>query len=109
MEVAGTSIPPQLAELLERFRFDRVPFEELRARLRAAAPDPESLHRISEPIEVPAEDVARRLPAPSSSVSPYCAQYACTAAGMPCSRRPHCVVVRPMGVPAASRLRGSRP
>jgi UTP--glucose-1-phosphate uridylyltransferase len=63
MEVAGTPIPPQLAELLERFHFDRVPFEELRARLLAAAPDAESLNRISEPIEVPAEDVAQRLPA----------------------------------------------
>jgi UTP--glucose-1-phosphate uridylyltransferase len=63
MEVAGTPIPPQLAEVLERFRFDRIPFEELRRRLLEAAPDIESLHRISEPIEVPAEDVAQRLPA----------------------------------------------
>ena len=32
-----TPIPPELAALLERFHFDRVPFEELRARLIAAA------------------------------------------------------------------------
>ena len=62
MEVAGTRLSPQLEALLARFRFDRVPFEELRARLVAAAPDPESLHRITEQIEVPAEDVAHRLP-----------------------------------------------
>jgi UTP--glucose-1-phosphate uridylyltransferase len=66
MQVAGTPIPPELAALLERFRFDRVPFEELRARLIAAANDAESLHRITEPIEVPAEDVAHPLPAPGS-------------------------------------------
>ena len=66
MEVAGTPIPPQLAELLERFRFDRVPFELLRERLLAAGADPESLHRIDEAIEVPAEDIATRLPAPGT-------------------------------------------
>ena len=66
MEVAGTPIPPELAALLERFHFDRVPFEQLRARLIAAAPDLESLHRISEPIEVPAADVAPPLPAPGT-------------------------------------------
>jgi UTP--glucose-1-phosphate uridylyltransferase len=63
MQIAGTPIPPELADLLERFRFDRVPFEELRARLIAAGDDLESLHRISEPIEVPSEDVAHPLPA----------------------------------------------
>jgi UTP--glucose-1-phosphate uridylyltransferase len=66
MEVAGTPIAPELAALLERFRFDRVPFEELRARLVAAAGDPEALHRITERIEVPAEDVAHPLPAPGT-------------------------------------------
>ncbi|HET6174989.1 MAG TPA: UTP--glucose-1-phosphate uridylyltransferase [Gaiellales bacterium] len=63
MQIAGTPIQPELAALLERFRFDRVPFEELRARLVAAGPDLEALHRISEPIEVPADDVAQPLPA----------------------------------------------
>jgi UTP--glucose-1-phosphate uridylyltransferase len=63
MRVADTPIPAELAALLERFRFDRVPFEELRARLIAAAPDLEALHRITEPIEVPDEDVATPLPA----------------------------------------------
>jgi UTP--glucose-1-phosphate uridylyltransferase len=66
MQVAGHEIPPELAALLERFRFDRVPFEELRARLIAAGDDLESLHRITEPIEVPAEDVAQPLPAPGT-------------------------------------------
>lgn len=61
-----THIPPELAALLERFRFDRVPFEQLRARLIAAAPDHEALHRIDEPIEVPADDVAHTLPAPGT-------------------------------------------
>ena len=63
MDVAGTSLPADLATLLERFRFDRVPFEEQRARLLAAAPDLESLHRIAEAIEVPPADVAGPLPA----------------------------------------------
>jgi UTP--glucose-1-phosphate uridylyltransferase len=63
MRVADTQVPPQLAALLERFRFDRIPFDELRARVIAAAPDLEALHRINEPIEVPAEDVAQPLPA----------------------------------------------
>jgi UTP--glucose-1-phosphate uridylyltransferase len=66
MEVDGTPIPPELAALLERFRFDRVPFEELRARVAAAAPDLESMHRISEAIEVPADDVAHPVPAPGT-------------------------------------------
>ena len=47
MEIAGTHIPAEIEALLERFHFDRVPFEELRARLIAAAPDLESLHRIT--------------------------------------------------------------
>jgi UTP--glucose-1-phosphate uridylyltransferase len=66
MEISGTPIPPDLAALLERFRFDRIPFEELRARLRAAGDDLESLHRIGEAIEVPGEDVAHRLPDPGT-------------------------------------------
>jgi UTP--glucose-1-phosphate uridylyltransferase len=57
------AIPAELAALLARFRFDRVPFEELRARLAAAGPELERLHRISEPIEVPPDDVAHALPA----------------------------------------------
>ena len=67
MEVAGTLIPPAIESLLERFHFGRVPFEELRARLIAAAPDLEALHRITEAIEVPAADVAPLLPAPGSA------------------------------------------
>ena len=67
MEVAGRPVPPQLAELLERFRFDRVPFGLLRERLLAAGDDPESLHRIGEAIEVPAGDIATRLPDPGTS------------------------------------------
>ena len=66
MRVAGHEIPPDLAALLERFRFDRVPFEELRARLIAAGDDLEGLHRIRESIEVPPGDVAHPLPAPGS-------------------------------------------
>ncbi len=66
MEIAGTPIPPELAALLERFRFDRVPFEELRRRLLAAGDDLESLHRIREEIEVPADDVAHPLPEPGT-------------------------------------------
>jgi UTP--glucose-1-phosphate uridylyltransferase len=67
MRVADTDIPPELAALLERFRFDRIPFEELRERLIAAAPDLEALHRIAEPIEVPDADVAEPLPATGSA------------------------------------------
>ena len=66
MEVAGTPIAGELAALLARFRFERVPFELLRERYLAAAPDAESLHRIREPIEVPADDVAHPLPAPGT-------------------------------------------
>lgn len=66
MEVAGRPIPPDLAALLERFHFERVPFEQLRARMIAAGDDLESMHRISEPIEVPASDVAQPLPAPGT-------------------------------------------
>ena len=66
MEVAGTPIPAPLAELLERFRFDLVPFDALRERLLAAAPDIESLHRITETIDVPAADIAQPLPAPGT-------------------------------------------
>jgi UTP--glucose-1-phosphate uridylyltransferase len=43
-----------------------VPFEELRARVIAAGDDLEALHRITEPIEVPPEDVAHPLPAPGT-------------------------------------------
>ena len=67
MDVAGTPLSPQVAALLERFHFDRVPFDDLRARFAAALPDAESLHRIREPIEVPAEDVATRLPEAGSA------------------------------------------
>jgi UTP--glucose-1-phosphate uridylyltransferase len=66
MQIGDTPIPPELAALLERFHFDRVRFEELRARLVAAGDDLEALHRISEPIEVPSDDVAQPLPAPGT-------------------------------------------
>jgi len=66
MDVAGTPLSPEVAALLERFHFERVPFEDLRARFLAALPDAESLHRITETIEVPAEDVAQQLPAPGT-------------------------------------------
>jgi UTP--glucose-1-phosphate uridylyltransferase len=62
MRIGDTPIPPELAAVLERFRFDRVPFEQLRERLVAAAPDLEQLHRIAEPIEVPEAGVAHPLP-----------------------------------------------
>jgi UTP--glucose-1-phosphate uridylyltransferase len=67
MEIAGIHVPPGIEALLERFHFDRIPFEDLRARLIAAAPDLESLHRITEAIEVPAEGVAPLLPEPGSA------------------------------------------
>jgi UTP--glucose-1-phosphate uridylyltransferase len=67
MDVSGTPIPAPLAELLERFRFERVPFDLLRERMLAAGTDPESLHRIAEAIEVPAEDIATPLPAPGTA------------------------------------------
>ena len=63
MRSGDIAIPPDLAAMLERFRFDQVPFEDLRDRLVAAAPDLEALHRISEPIEVPDDGVAHPLPA----------------------------------------------
>ena len=67
MEVAGTPLSSQVADLLERFHFERVPFEDIRARYLAALPGAESLHRIAEPIEVPAADVAQPLPAPGTA------------------------------------------
>ena len=67
MDVAGTPLSPEVAALLGRFHFDRVPFDDLRARFVAALPDAESLHRIREPIEVPAADVAAALPAPGTA------------------------------------------
>jgi UTP--glucose-1-phosphate uridylyltransferase len=79
MEVAGTTIPAQLAALLERFHFERVPFELLRERLLAAAPDAESLHRIREPIEVPDEDVATRLPERDTAARAQAAELGCAA------------------------------
>ena len=74
MRVGDPPIPPQLAALLERFRFDRVPFEQLRARLASASPDLEALHRISEPIESPDADVAPPLPAPGTAERERAAQ-----------------------------------
>jgi UTP--glucose-1-phosphate uridylyltransferase len=62
MDVAGTQLPAELEALLARFRFDHVPFEQLRERFIAASPDAESMHRIREPIEVPAADVVQPLP-----------------------------------------------
>jgi len=67
MQVAGQPIPPELGALLERFHFERVPFERLRAAIVATGGDLDSLHRITEPIEVPAEDVVQPLPAPGSA------------------------------------------
>lgn len=49
-------LPEETRELLERFHFDRIPFEALRARLRATE-DLESLHRIEGAIS-PAPDSA---------------------------------------------------
>ena len=37
MRVGDPPIQPELAALLERFHFDRVPFEQLRARLASAS------------------------------------------------------------------------
>jgi UTP--glucose-1-phosphate uridylyltransferase len=62
MEVAGTPLPAELEALLERFRFDCVPFEQLRERFIAASPYAESMHRIGEPIEIPDADVVQPLP-----------------------------------------------
>jgi UTP--glucose-1-phosphate uridylyltransferase len=50
------SLPEETRALLERFHFDRIPFEALRAKLRATS-DPESLHRIEGSI-TPAPDSA---------------------------------------------------
>jgi UTP--glucose-1-phosphate uridylyltransferase len=62
MDVGGSEVPAELEALLRRFRFDHVPFERLRERFVAASPDAESMHRISEAIEIPAADVVRPLP-----------------------------------------------
>ena len=53
MEIAGTPIPAPLAELLERFRFDLVPFDAAARAAAGRSADTESLHRISESIDVP--------------------------------------------------------
>jgi UTP--glucose-1-phosphate uridylyltransferase len=52
-------IPADLRALLDRFHFDRIPFEELRARL-ASAKDPNALHAIVDAI----------TPAPDSAIVP---------------------------------------
>jgi UTP--glucose-1-phosphate uridylyltransferase len=62
MQIGGIRVPRETVELLERFRFDLVPFATLRELLLQAAPDEESLHRIGEPIEVPPADVAHSVP-----------------------------------------------
>jgi UTP--glucose-1-phosphate uridylyltransferase len=66
MEVAGTHIPADIAALLERFHFERVPFEELRQRHIAAGAGSDEVHIIEEPIEVPAHDVVQPLPRPGT-------------------------------------------
>lgn len=54
-------IPASLAPLLDRFHFERIPFETLRARLRGAQP-PEALHRITASVSAPSPTCASRLP-----------------------------------------------
>lgn len=60
-EIMDPAIPADLAPLLKRFRFDRVPFEALRARLRGAR-SLEELHRITAPLSPPSVDCAERPP-----------------------------------------------
>lgn len=54
-------IPPYLEALASRFPMDRVPIEMLRARLRSVA-EPESLHRITEPVSPPPAGCAEAIP-----------------------------------------------
>lgn len=58
--------PPEIASLLERFRFDEARFEALRARLRESA-DPERLHRITSKIDVPPLSCALQPPSPGTA------------------------------------------
>lgn len=60
-----TTLPPDLAQLLQRYHFDRVPFDALREKLRTTD-DPEALHRIREAIEAPPEGCAQDVPARGS-------------------------------------------
>jgi UTP--glucose-1-phosphate uridylyltransferase len=64
--IIGVSAVPQLPketeEVLNRFHFDRVPFQHLQDRYLDAGTDPEALHRITEPVEVPRADAAAKLP-----------------------------------------------
>ncbi len=55
------TIPPELSALLQRFHIDEVPLDALRASLRGT-PDPESMHRITEPVSPPPESAATTLP-----------------------------------------------
>lgn len=55
------AIPASLAQLLQRFHFERVPFERLRAKLHGA-PSLEALHRITAKVSPPALDCAEEPP-----------------------------------------------
>lgn len=55
------AIPASLAQLLQRFHFERVPFERLRAKLHDA-PSLEALHRITAQVSPPALDCAEEPP-----------------------------------------------
>jgi UTP--glucose-1-phosphate uridylyltransferase len=63
--VKDLAVPPHLAETLQRYHFDRIPFEALRARLRNTT-DPEGLHRIAAGVLPPPEGCVRRVPEPGS-------------------------------------------
>ncbi len=60
------AIPDELARVLARFHSDRIPMADLRARLRAAGNDPESLHRIRGPLAPPPDGCETRGPSPGS-------------------------------------------
>lgn len=60
------SLPPDVKAILDRYHFDRIPFETLRARI-AQTPHPESLHIIREPVAPPSPDAVHRYPDPESA------------------------------------------
>jgi UTP--glucose-1-phosphate uridylyltransferase len=59
------TLPEALRALLERYHFDRVPFERLRAAVRAGS-DLEALHTIAAPVVPPPLDCARAPPSEGS-------------------------------------------
>lgn len=61
MQNPDDDLPDALRALLDRFQFDRVPFDELRARVKPGV-DLDALHAITRPVAPPPLDCARQPP-----------------------------------------------